>query len=688
MNNEAARAPQIIQRDGYVEWDNIWIPLADGRKLSARVWLPECSDTNKGTITSVPAIFEYLPYRKRDGTAPRDESTYPAFARAGYAGVRVDISGTGESDGVFDDEYSPRELADGVEVINWIAAQDWCNGNLGMMGISWGGFNGLQIAAMRPEPLKAVISIGSTTDRYNSDIHYKDGCHLNSNLSWSGVMQCYAYRAPDPILVGDRWKGMWLERLEGSKLILDEWLMHQRFDDFWKHGSIGQNYNDIEIPCLVISGWADAYKNAPPDAAENLPGVAKAINGPWVHKYPHFAYPHPRADFHKEALRWWDRWLKDEPNGAEDLPDYRAYISQNVRPSRWREYEEGRWVQEQHWPSPEISNQNWFLNPDHGLSLNAGSTEELSICSPEDTGIECGEVFALKPDAETPGDQRIDDAGSLVFETGILDQAVEILGRTKLSLKVTIDAPLGNLAVRLIDVHPDGVSHRVSYGVLNLAHRNGNEAPEKMVPGKAENVTVVLDEAGYRFLPGHQIRVSISTAYWPLIMPSPYHVTASIPFGVDAVLSLPVRKTSILAADSRDEVDMPRPDNTDPLPHYKEISPSTVDRWVRKGLSKNETQYNVEEDSGETEVPEHGLRHRYLRSENWTINPETPEGATARSGWTCWMSRGDWSIRLETEVRMTMKSDCFEISGDMKAFETDQQIFVRSFNKTVERDHM
>ncbi|MFD2207065.1 CocE/NonD family hydrolase [Kiloniella antarctica] len=687
MSSRNTRDPQIIQRDGYVEWDNIWIPLADGRQLSARVWLPECADENKGTLTSVPAIFEYLPYRKRDGTAPRDESTYPVFARAGYAGVRVDICGTGESDGVFDEEYSPRELSDGVEVINWIAAQIWCNGNLGMMGISWGGFNGLQIAAMRPEPLKAVISIGSTTDRYNCDIHYKNGCQLNSHLSWSGVMQCYAYRAPDPLLVGERWRDMWLERLEGSKLILDEWLNHQRFDDFWKQGSIGQNYNDIEIPCLVISGWADAYKNAPPDAAANLPGVAKAINGPWVHKYPHFAYPHPRADFHKEALRWWDRWLKDEENGAEDLPDYRAYISENVRPSIWREFEQGRWVKEQQWPSTNISDQKWFLNADYHLSREAGTARELSICSPEDTGTQCGEVFSLKPDSETPGDQRLDDAGSLVFETETLSEALEILGRAKLSLNVSIDAPLGNLAVRLIDVHPDGVSHRVSFGVLNLAHRDGNASPEKMIPDQSEEITIVLDEAGYRFLPGHRIRVSISTAYWPLIMPSPYHVTARILFGKDAVLTLPVRNVS--TSDNKDEIDMPRPDNLDPLPHYKQISPPSVDRWVRKGLSSNETQYNVIEDSGETEIPEHGLRHRYLSSGNWTINTQTPEGASGRSRWTCWMSRGDeWSIRLETEVRIILKADCFEISGDMKAFDDENQIFKRTFEKAIRRDHM
>ncbi|WP_120495477.1 CocE/NonD family hydrolase [Kiloniella sp. EL199] len=679
----------VTQHDGFCVWENIWIPLKDGRQLSARIWMPDLVEVEEGGIKSVPAIFEYLPYRKRDGTAQRDESTYPVFAKAGYAGIRVDISGTGESDGVFDDEYSPRELADGVEAINWIAEQHWCNGKLGMMGISWGGFNALQIAALRPEPLKAIISIGSTVDRYNSDIHYKSGCHLNSNLSWSGVMQCFANRPPDPDLVGDKWRDMWLDRLEGANLVLDEWLSHQRYDDFWKHGSIEQDYGAVEIPSLVISGWADAYKNAPPEAAKNMPNLTKAINGPWVHKYPHFAYPHPRSNFHQEALRWWDRWLCDEQNEAESLPAYRAYISQNVKPSRWREHEEGRWVKEETWPSNNISMQKLYLNADHSLTETSRNDcgGRLSICSPEDTGIACGEVFALKPDTETPGDQRIDDGGSLVFETDILSDAIEILGQPTLSLNVAIDAPLGNLAVRLIDVHPDGVSHRVCFGVLNLAHRHNNETPKEMIPGQAEDITVILDHIGYRFLPGHRIRVSISTAYWPLIMPSPYHVTASISLGENTALSLPARATGNQTI-VNDEIHMPEPEDANPLPAYKDITPSKTERRVEKDLAGNRTHYITEDDTGTTEILGHALHVRHTSFTKWSVNPDTPLGAEATSQWCCYMSRDGWSIKLETDVSMVLNADNFDISGKMNAYEGDKEIFARDYQKAIPRDHM
>src|SRR4029453_11935054 len=150
------------------------------------------------------------PYRKRDGTSPRDESTYPVFAAAGIAGVRVDIRGSGESDGVIDGEYTPLELANAVELIEWIAAQPWSNGSVGMMGISWGGFNCLQVAALRPKPLKAVLSVCSTDDRYADDIHYMGGCLLNDNHWWGAIMLGFQSRPADPLLFGAGWRDNWL----------------------------------------------------------------------------------------------------------------------------------------------------------------------------------------------------------------------------------------------------------------------------------------------------------------------------------------------------------------------------------------------------------------------------------------------------------------------------------------------
>ncbi len=232
---ETTRLPHAVR-----EIENVFIPLRDGTRLAARIWLPVDAETRP-----VPAILEYLPYRKRDGTAPRDAETHPFFAGHGYASVRVDIRGTGESDGVLLDEYLELEQDDCLEVLEWLEAQPWCTGACGMIGISWGGFNGLQVAARRPKQLKAVISLCSTDDRYADDVHYMGGCLLVDNVAWGSTMFTLQSYAPDPALVGERWREMWRERLENHPLLVDNWLKHQRRDAYWRHGSVIENYGDI-----------------------------------------------------------------------------------------------------------------------------------------------------------------------------------------------------------------------------------------------------------------------------------------------------------------------------------------------------------------------------------------------------------------------------------------------------------
>ena len=665
-----------MKKAGFKVLENEWIPLSDGRRLSARIWMPDSAHKKPA-----PAILEYLPYRKRDGTAQRDESTYPSFARAGYVGVRVDISGTGESDGDWDDEYSARELADGCEIIEWIASQPWCDGNLGMMGISWGGFNSLQIAALQPEALKAVISIGTTVDRYNDDIHYKNGCLLYSNFFWSSTMLCYASRPPDPELVGDKWREIWLNRLKTQPFPLATWLANQRKNDYWKHGSISENYENVKIPALLISGWADGYINAPPAGATHLVN-SKAINGPWIHKYPHFAWPKPRVDFLGEAIAWWDKWLKGKDNGVERLPAYRAYILEDARPLLKYEFQPGRWVAEQTLPAPETRSRYYYLAPNRQLLDIPGRSRQKTLSSPQDCGSGCGEFFPLKADGEMAGDQRHDDSGSLVFDSGKLQQPIEILGRPKLRLKLAIDKPLGNIAVRLNDIHPSGEVSRVSWGALNLAHRNGNESPEPMVPGRTVAIEIELNECGYRFMRGHKMRVAISTAYWPMIMPPPERVTATINLGQDAFIELPVRA-------GVDVYEMPEPADENPLPEYKMHQPELSRRWVERNFQTGESHYRVIDDTGEIEIPGHGLCTRQRHDERWTIAVDDPLSYRSESRYSCWMRRGDWSIHTEAESEFRCDADNFFIKATLRAYEGEELVHERSWDEiAIPRDHI
>jgi putative CocE/NonD family hydrolase len=653
--------------------ENQWITLKDGTRLAARIWMPD----NAGN-DPVPAVFEFLPYRKRDGTSPRDESTYPVFAAAGIAGVRVDIRGSGESDGIIDGEYTPLELANACELIDWIAAQPWSNGAVGMMGISWGGFNCLQVAALRPAPLKAVISIASTVDRYNDDIHYKNGAHLSAQLSWAATMLAYQSRSPDPELTGNRWREMWQDRLDNEPFFMEEWLQHQRRDEFWKHGSICENFDDVEIPSLVIAGWADGYRSTPIKAVEGMPNRSKAIIGPWVHKYPHFAWPKPRADFHGEAIRWWNRWLRGEQNGVEDLPQVRAYIMDAVKPALRRDYDPGFWVAKDRWTSPEAD--VLTVGSDGVLGKGQGGNGAALLHSPLDTGTSSGEWFTLKPDAEMAGDQRGDDAGSLVVETAVLTEAVDYLGMPKLKLTLAADAPLANLCARIVDVHPDGSALRVTFGVLNLAHRRSSEHPEVLTPGEATEIEMTLDAMGYRFAPGHRIRLSLSSSYWPIMLPSPHDATLTID---TASIALEMPKLG-----AAERIEMKEPENPDPLPDYIEQLPSATRRSVTRELSTGKTFYRVHEDTGRYEHPDTGLATRELREEEWSITAGDPLSMTGEASWVCDMFREGWHARTVSSTKMTCTAENWLISAVVKAFDGEEQFFEKTFEKVIPRDMM
>lgn len=658
--------------------ENQWITLADGTRLAARVWMPDGTDTDP-----VPAVFEFLPYRKRDGTSLRDESTYPVFAAAGIAGVRVDIRGSGESEGVIDGEYTELELANACELIAWIADQPWCNGSVGMMGISWGGFNSLQVAALRPPALKSVISIASTVDRYNDDIHYKNGCHLSAQLSWAATMLGYQSRPADPAIVGDRWKDMWLERLEDEPFFMEEWLTHQRRDAFWKHGSICEDFSRVEIPALVIAGWADGYRNTPLKAIAGLGREAKALIGPWVHKYPHFAFPKPRADFHDEAIAWWNRWLRGEENGAENTPQLRAYILDAVRPAPRRDADPGFWVAMDAWHAPAMQ----FFHISSSGRIEEGRAEphalahEVHLRSPLDTGTASGEYFTLKPDAEMAIDQRGDDAGSLIFETPPLVEDHDYLGQPIVTLTLRCEAETANLCARLVDVHEDGTATRVSFGVLNLAHRDGNAEPKPMKSGEQTTVRLMLDACGYRFRAGHRIRLSLSTAYWPMILPPPTDSGLAIDTA-SIELALPKLADHRLIA-------VKEPDNPDPLPKYIEHAPAETRRQVIRELSANRTEYRIHEDTGLFEHPDTGLSTRQVRDETWSITPGDPLSMTGRSTWTCDMQRPGWSVTTVATASIACTATHWIIAATVIAHEGGIKIFEKDFGETaIARDLM
>jgi putative CocE/NonD family hydrolase len=289
----------------------VWIELADGCRLAARIWLPEDAERDP-----VPAILEYLPYRLNDGTAVRDSRHFPYLAGHGYACIRVDQRGTGESDGVLEDEYLPQEQSDACEVIAWLARQPWCTGKVGMLGISWSGFNSLQVAANRPPELGAIVTLCSTDDRYADDVHYDGGCISSDMLMWASSMLGWSAWPPDPEIVGERWRDMWLHRMREAPPFIDHWLGHQRRDDYWKQGSVCEDFSRIEVPVFAVGGWADGYTNAIPRLLEGLSVPRKGLIGPWAHAWPQAGPPEPTIGFLQEVVRWFDHCCAASTRGS------------------------------------------------------------------------------------------------------------------------------------------------------------------------------------------------------------------------------------------------------------------------------------------------------------------------------------------------------------------------------------
>ena len=656
--------------------------MPDGMRLAARIWLPEDAEADP-----VPAILEYLPYRKRDFMRPRDEPIHHYFAGHGYASLRVDIRGSGDSDGALSDEYSEQEHDDAVAVVEWLARQPWCTGAVGMFGISWGGFNALQVAARQPPALKAIITLCAADDRYADDAHYMGGCLLNENLVWGTVFFTYQTMPPDPEIVGARWRAMWNARLENAVLFPAQWLRHQRRDAYWKRGSVCEDYAEVRCPVFAVSGWADAYSNAVPRLLAGLGVPRKGLIGPWGHLYPQQGVPGPAIGFLQEARRWWDHWLKGIDTGVMDEPLYRVWMQESQPPQPHYAERPGRWVAEASWPSPRIAPRRFTL--DGGGFLVARATEEvrLAVSSPCGTGITAGNWCAFGNDGELPTDQRADDGRSLVFDSEPLAEPLEILGAGALALTFDCDRPAAAAVVRLNEVFPDGASARVTYGVLNLTHRDGHAAPAPLAPGERYTARIALNDIAHSFAAGNRLRLAISTAYWPILWPAPEPATLGVYAGLSALV-LPVRPL-------RPEDTALRPfdePETGPAQNVTMLKPSTLRRTVERDLVSGELVYRIFNDGGEfdgaalAKIDDIDLDAGYALLQRFSIAEADPLSARAELVAHTLLRRPGWEAELRARVEMRATLAHFRVIARLVAYEGGAETFARDWDEIIPRD--
>jgi putative CocE/NonD family hydrolase len=659
-----------------VDWlDPGVITISDGTRIAYTLWRPL---TNR----KVPVVVEMVPYRRRDGTVARDMEMAPWYAGHGIAYARIDIRGSGDSEGDLADEYTPREQEDACEIIASLAAEPWCNGNVGMTGISWGGFNSLQVAARRPPALKAIITLCASDDRYADDIHYMGGALLTEQEMWSNFMLVKKAMPPDPQTVGEAWRRLWQERLESTRSLSEIWLRRQRRDDYWKQGSVCEDFSAIQCAVMAVCGWEDSYSNFVPRLLEHLPGPKLGIMGPWSHSYPCRGDPGPLIGYLQEALRWWRHWLCDEDTGIMDEPLYRVWITGEERPRPY--YQPGHvgsWAAEEQWPSPRIERhvlhlQDGRLSPDPEIS---GATK--SVRSPANAGRDCGRWGGYGggcPDMAI--DQRREDGMALCFDTEPLDQDTTLLGAIELDLLVTVDQPHVNLVARLCDVYPDGTSALMTYGVLNLSHRDSHEHPAPCPVSEPFRVRLKLNDFGRVVPKGHRIRLAIANQHWPILWPQPHLSTLNVVLGESRAV-LPVRPVS-----PRDrEVRFEEAEIAPPVPSTV-LEPGYDSRVVVDDVGSGSQTITLVSDHGRTRYEDRGITVSSSNRDVMSICADDPLSARLVTEYRWAIASGDADMEASARTELTADETHFSLSWLLEARERGRLVHSASATQRIRRD--
>ena len=503
---------------------NIRIPMPDGVTLAADLFRPMTSGR-------YPVVVEYLPYRKND-TAWQGYFGHRYLAARGYVAVRIDVRGTGDSEGTALDEYCPREQLDGVAAIAWLAEQSWSSGAVGMFGTSYGGFNSLQVAMHRPPALKAICPMYFTDNRYTDDCHYKGGqLQMLYDVGTYGLsMVGRNMLPPRPDLVGEQWSDIWEEHLRNEPWLL-RWLAHPTLDEQWRQGSLCENYAAIECATYLIGGWRDGYTNCNLRTFANLQCPKKLMIGPWLHVQPHVGRPGPRIDHWREMARFYDYWLKGIDDGIMDEPPIAIYVQEYDRPEANRPLTSGFWRSETAFPPERGHDETLFLVEGRLQSDDPKAEAAVTeLAYHPAVGTSFG-MFSAGSPLVLPADQRGEEAYSTVFTGQALSEPLEILGRPRLHLQIDSDAEVITFTARLCDVAPDGSSALVTKGILNATHRESDSDPTPLVPGARYELTMELDATSWRFAPGHRVRLSISNADFPNAWPSPMLATSRLHLG-------------------------------------------------------------------------------------------------------------------------------------------------------------
>ena len=643
--------------------ENIWINLKDGNKLAASIWLP------KNIKKKIPTILEYIPYRKRDTTSIRDSIRHPYYAGHGYACIRVDMRGTGDSDGLMLDEYLPQEANDGLEILNWITKQKWSDGKVGMTGVSWGGIICLQMAILQPKSLKAIVPVHYSVDRYYDDAGYFLGSYPGQTVGWGALMEGFNSRPPDPLISGKNWKKKWIDRLKKTDSFLNIWLNHQQNDSYWLKNSISQKYLNIKIPILAVGGWADCWPNSVIRLIENTNTKCFGIIGPWGHSYPHVGKPGPSIGFLQESLKFFNSFLKNNETNFKSL---RLWINSSHAPNPKINKKKGWWVSLN---KKEINTKKDKLY--FGINkLNKKKShliQKLSILSSLTCGLNSGEYmpwFASGYGAELPDNQIIDDSESLVFDSNKLKNNYVILGKTSLTVELSSNKNFGMIATRLCEINENGDSNLVTFGILNFNQINGKNINYKIKANKKYKVNLNLNDTGYAFKKNNKIRISISTSYWPMAWPLPEKFKLTI-YLKNSFIELP-KRTNLIKYNL-----FKKPEQSKPISYNQIIKPKRL-RQISRNIETKETTYYVKDFFGKIKLKDANLITEDFTSQKYFLNENDPLSAKVQYNFQYNFQRNKWLINIMGLVILTCDKNNFYLQTNIIAKYNHLNIFKKN----------
>ncbi len=653
-----------------MEHQRTWITMQDGTRLAARLFLPD--------ELPAPVIIEALPYRMDDLTSSYSSEYERLCQEGGFAVCRLDIRGTGSSEGIALDEYHPQEHADICEAIAWLAEQEWSTGRVGMYGTSWSGFNSIQVAMERPPALGAIVPIYASDDRYTDDVHYMGGVLRAIDLvDWVIYMAACNVLPPVPAVYGEGWRDEWLRRIEGTEPWLLRWLEEQADGPYWRHGSLRPRYDRIICPTMIVAGWADGYTNIALRAYEAMTCPRRVIIGPWAHMSTATSIPGPHIDLVPEIIRWFSRWLRDEQNGIDTEPPIAVFVRRSTRPAPDLPEMRGEWRSEPTWPAERLRRQ--VLRP-------AGAGHDRIVVR-GDVGTAAWISCAGKPPWTLPDDQREDDARSLTYEWDPIKDDLDVLGHPRVRLVVTSPQPVAFLSARLCDVFPDGTSALVSRGILNLTHRDGHADPKPLETGVPTSVDIELEATSWVFEPGHRVRLALAGADWPNTWPPPHGATLEIARST-VELELPVMEGGAVASPPVFQPAPPRviePENELPGDEPRDEQPPVIRRIERDRVGR---QTRVVTSYGSNYDAPFDARIREQYDGVVGVAASNPGRAWARASTRYDIEWPETSVSTEAHLHVRSDADAYHVVVEVVATEDGAEgigHIERRFERTIPR---